>query len=169
MAYIANKPVRFDRNYKVGEIIPPEVIEPKMIRKLMDMGRIVSVNLPADKADHAPDAPENTDKTSELPQESVQDASDCAESTGDTNIPGSEEMELNGQNTLPVQQCESEDEAEFMNPPLEITQDDGKADSQAQENVQSVSAKDDEFVCSVCGKSFGSKNALSAHSRIHTH
>ena len=46
MAYIANRPVRFDRNYAVGEIIPEEVIEPKMIRKLQDMGRILHVNLP---------------------------------------------------------------------------------------------------------------------------
>lgn len=45
MAYIANRPVRFDRNYAVGEIIPEEVIEPKMIRKLQDMGRILHVNL----------------------------------------------------------------------------------------------------------------------------
>lgn len=168
MAYIANKPVRFDRNYKVGEIIPPEVIEPKMIRKLMDMGRIVSVNLPADKADHVPDATENTDKTSELLQESVQDASDCAESTEGTNIPGSEETEQDGQNTLPVQQCESDDKAEFMNPPQENTPDAEKAASQPQESVQDASVKDGEFVCSICGRSFGSKNALSAHSRIHT-
>lgn len=46
MAYIANRPVRFDRNYAVGEIIPEEVIESKMIRKLQDMGRILYVNLP---------------------------------------------------------------------------------------------------------------------------
>ena len=29
-AYIANKPVRFDRNYKVGEVIPDGVISPQM-------------------------------------------------------------------------------------------------------------------------------------------
>ena len=38
MAYIANKPVRFDRDYKVGEIIPDEVIAPGMTRKLVEMG-----------------------------------------------------------------------------------------------------------------------------------
>ena len=32
-AYIANRPVRFDRNYNVGEIIPAEVIAPQMRRK----------------------------------------------------------------------------------------------------------------------------------------
>lgn len=30
MAYIANKPVRFDRNYQVGEQIPMEAITPNM-------------------------------------------------------------------------------------------------------------------------------------------
>lgn len=168
MAYIANKPVRFDRNYRVGEIIPPEVIEPKMIRKLMDMGRIVSVNLPVDKADHVLVAPENTDKTSELPQESAQDASDGSESTDGINIPDGKEKEQDGQNMPPVQQSESEDDAEFMNQPQGSVLEDEKAASQAQESAQDVPVKDGEFVCSICGKSFGSKNALSAHSRIHT-
>lgn len=167
MAYIANKPVRFDRNYRVGEIIPPEVIEPKMICKLMDMGRIVSVTLLADKADHAPDAPENTGKTFELPQESAQDASDGSESTDGIN-PDGEEKGRGGQNMPPVQQSESEYDAEFMNPPQESVLEDEKAASQAQESARDVQVKDGEFVCSVCGKSFGSKNALSAHSRIHT-
>jgi len=60
MAYIANRPVRFDRNYAVGEIIPEEVIEPKMIRKLQDMGRILHVNLP----DGTGNAEETHDDTS---------------------------------------------------------------------------------------------------------
>lgn len=47
MAYIANKPVRFDRDYKVGEVIPDAVIAPGMTRKLMEMGRILRVDLPA--------------------------------------------------------------------------------------------------------------------------
>lgn len=46
MAYIANKPVRFDRDYKVGEIIPDAVIAPGMTRKLVEMGRILHVDLP---------------------------------------------------------------------------------------------------------------------------
>lgn len=55
-----------------------------------------------------------------------------------------------------------------MNPPQENTPDAEKSASQPQESVQDASVKDGEFVCSICGKSFGSKNALSAHSRIHT-
>ena len=47
MAFIANKPVRFDRDYRVGEVIPQEVIEPKMVRKLIEIGKIVEIDLPA--------------------------------------------------------------------------------------------------------------------------
>lgn len=164
MAYIANKPVRFDRNYRVGEIIPPEVIEPKMVRKLMDMGRIVCVDLPTGGADHAS---ENTDEIPEPAQQGVLDEADSAKSTDAAKIQGYEEAEHDGQNTLPVQQCGPGDKAEFMNPPQESARDDGKADSQVGENAQSAPAKGGEFVCSVCGKSFGSKNALSAHARVH--
>ncbi len=44
--YIANKPVRFDKNYNIGEIIPTEVIDPKMTRKLTEMGRIIYTDIP---------------------------------------------------------------------------------------------------------------------------
>lgn len=47
MAFIANKPVRFDRDYQVGEVIPQEVIDPKMVRKLIEIGKIVEADLPA--------------------------------------------------------------------------------------------------------------------------
>lgn len=42
-AYIANKPVRFDRNYSVGEIIPEGIIVSEMRGKLVEMGRILAV------------------------------------------------------------------------------------------------------------------------------
>ena len=50
MAYIANRPVRFDRVYGVGEIIPDAVIDPKMARRLADMGRILCVEIPSEAA-----------------------------------------------------------------------------------------------------------------------
>ena len=75
MAYIANRPVRFDRNYAVGEIIPEEVIEPKMIRKLQDMGRILHVNLPdgTGNAEETHDAATGQDE----PQEGADGAEDA--------------------------------------------------------------------------------------------
>ena len=41
MAYIAGKPVRFDRNYSVGERIPDSVIDPRAVPRLINMGRII--------------------------------------------------------------------------------------------------------------------------------
>lgn len=43
MAYIANRPVRFDRDYAIGEVIPESVIDPKMTTKLINMGRIIRI------------------------------------------------------------------------------------------------------------------------------
>lgn len=43
MTYIANRPVRFDRNYAIGEKIPDGVIDPKMTAKLIGMGRIIRI------------------------------------------------------------------------------------------------------------------------------
>ena len=103
MAYIANKPVRFDRDYKVGEVIPDDVIAPSMTRKLVEMGRILCVDLPPSGGSaETPSAP------------ALEGAEDCPE---------------------------GEDEP--------------------------VPEPGGEFVCLDCGKAFGSKNALSAHSRTH--
>ncbi len=61
MAYIANKPVHFDRDYKVGEVIPDEVIAPGMTRKLVEMGRILCVDLPqGDGGEESPGQPQET-------------------------------------------------------------------------------------------------------------
>lgn len=100
MAYIANKPIRFDRDYHIGEIIPETVIDPMMARKLTDMGKIICVTLP-------------TDGGAEVTPDSAGQPTGGAEST------------------------------------------DGAA-----EGAQ-------EFKCDICGRAFGSANALSAHSRVH--
>ncbi len=80
MAYISNKPVRFDRNYAVGDVIPDEVIDPKMTRKLVEMGRIISVDLPTTggSAENAPVSP-------------LDGAGSGAEGEGGTNTQGEEE------------------------------------------------------------------------------
>jgi hypothetical protein len=44
MEYIATKPVRFDRDYGIGEIIPPHVIHPNTIKRLVDAGKIQRMN-----------------------------------------------------------------------------------------------------------------------------
>lgn len=77
MAYIANRPVRFDRDYKVGEIIPDEVIAPGMTRKLVDMGRILRVDLPQRDTDGPGDQ--------ESPQGGAGSGPDGVDSAGDVN------------------------------------------------------------------------------------
>ena len=70
MAYIANRPVRFDRNYTIGEKIPDRVIDPKMTTKLISMGRIIRIpepqseqDTPAKDAEQAQDGDNSTDGT----------------------------------------------------------------------------------------------------------
>lgn len=59
MAYIANRPVRFDRDYAVGEIIPDGVIDPKMTTKLVGMGRIIRIPDIPKSAPQPTDAPDS--------------------------------------------------------------------------------------------------------------
>lgn len=110
MAYIANKPVRFDRDYKVGEVIPDAVIAPGMTRKLMEMGRILRVDLPAPggNAESSPSpAPEDTQggaggeggtitpKEAEAPARGAESAPGEAQDAHpgeDTNVPASGEF-----------------------------------------------------------------------------
>lgn len=71
MAYIAGKPVRFDRDYAIGERIPDSVIDPRAVQRLINMGRIIRT---------ADDAVEEKPSTKEKSAESVPE--------GDTTISG---------------------------------------------------------------------------------
>lgn len=51
MAYIAIKPVRFDRRYSIGEIIPDAVVDPARAPKLQEMSLIQAA--PEEAADAA--------------------------------------------------------------------------------------------------------------------
>lgn len=108
-AYIANKPVRFDRNYAVGEVIPDEVIEPTMTRKLVEMGRIIHVDLPdtVDSAENAnvppPDGAvsgaegEGGTNTHDEPEAPVEGAEDGAETPPESEGEGEPEPEAGGE------------------------------------------------------------------------
>ena len=52
MAYIANKPVRFDKDYSIGEIIPDEIIDPKMEKRLISWGKILYISNENGNADN---------------------------------------------------------------------------------------------------------------------
>lgn len=77
MAYIANKPVRFDRDYRIGEVIPEGVIAPGMARKLAEMGRILCVDLP-----HGGVPEENRRQPQNDPQEDAENGFDGRENIG---------------------------------------------------------------------------------------
>lgn len=114
MAYIATKPVRFGRDYRVGEMIPEGVIAPSMTRKLVEMGRILHIDLPGgadetsgeqqndpqDGAESAPDSDSdgegiNTQPDGEPPQDGAESGAGGAEdeaSGEDTDVPTSREF-----------------------------------------------------------------------------
>ncbi|MCI8843876.1 MAG: C2H2-type zinc finger protein [Oscillospiraceae bacterium] len=85
MAYIANRPVRFGRDYKVGEVIPDEVIAPGMARKLAEMGRILRVDLPSGGG-----AEENHGQPQNDPQDGAESAIDGDSGAGEANQPEDE-------------------------------------------------------------------------------
>lgn len=94
MAYIANKPVRFDRDYKIGEVIPEDVIAPGMTRKLMEMGRILRVDLP-----HGGVPEENRRQPQNDPQEATENGPDNDSGAGDTDTqPDSESPQEGAEN-----------------------------------------------------------------------
>ena len=51
LKYIATRPVRFGRDYMVGEEIPASVIDPRAVKRLVELGRIRR-----DKAEDVADA-----------------------------------------------------------------------------------------------------------------
>lgn len=91
MAYIAARPVHFDREYKIGEIIPPEAIDPAMSRKLIEMGKIIEVSLPEPK------------KLGPAPtgEESPETTPDAAESAKDTSTSEADEPRAERQGSTP--------------------------------------------------------------------
>lgn len=57
--YVAAKPVRFDRDYEVGEIIPNEVINLATIGRMITFGRVARID-PDTLPQPAPTAPPAT-------------------------------------------------------------------------------------------------------------
>lgn len=91
MAYIAARPVHFDREYKIGEVIPPEAIDPAMSRKLIEMGKIIEISLPE------PKKPEPAPTGEESPETTP----NAAESAKDTRTSEAEEPQAEGQDSAP--------------------------------------------------------------------
>ncbi len=154
-AYIANKPVRFDRNYKVGEVIPDEVISPKMGRRLMEMGRILRVDIL--------DAPAST----EPPQGNTEPPKNSTEPLqGSTESPtGGEKPPQEGAQppTGGMDDADKNAQEETIDP------SEGKSDGQEGKLTDAglIAGTAEEFVCEACGRTFQSQQGLAAHSRSH--
>lgn len=62
MAYIALKPVRFSKDYAIGEIIPEKDVNPSMAKNLIGWGKIAAVG---DNAANSPVTDPNLNDTGE--------------------------------------------------------------------------------------------------------
>lgn len=101
MAFIANRPVRFNRNYQIGEVIPDKEIDPRMVAKLISMGRIICVDLPTEGSAETP--PDNVGSPTEDESEAeglntqadtenaTEDESDGTEGSAETETKDAEE------------------------------------------------------------------------------
>lgn len=110
MAYIANRPVRFDRDYAIGETIPDNVIDPKMTTKLIGMGRIIHIpdkGEPEDTATDGAESPVDGDNgeggtdTSEDTENAPDGKSDGAEGAES----GEPSEETDGQEEFKCEEC----------------------------------------------------------------
>ncbi len=154
MAYIANKPIRFDRDYHIGERIPEMVIDPMMARKLTDMGKIICVTLPAEGG-------------AETTPDSAGQPTDGAESTDGINTQEDTENAPEGQNEATEGGTEADEEGTKPPSTAETTPDSAGQPTDGAESTDGTAEGAQEFKCDVCGRAFGSANALAAHSRVH--
>ena len=137
MAYIANRPVRFDRNYAVGEKIPDEVIDPKMTTKLIGMGRIIHIadTDPTGNAEK-PTGGENGQgevNTNTQSENATEGESDGVSGTNDGNDGGT----------------------------------DGESNPAPAADPADSEEKPKEYRCAECGKTFATANGLASHTRTH--
>ena len=157
MAYIANKPVRFDRDYKIGEVIPEDVIAPGMTRKLMEMGRILRVDLPRSGVPE-----ENRRPPQNGPQEGAENGPDSDSVIGNTDTQPDDES--------PQEGAENDPDSDSVIGNTD-TQPDDESPQEGAENGpdggDTGAPASGEFICEVCGRAFSSQQALAAHSRSH--
>ncbi len=98
MAYTALKPVRFSRNYAVGEEIPDSEVSPGMAKKLVEWGQIAPVSA------NAPNSGGNAPKSSENDTDGIvhADKSNAAEGQNQPPNGANNQLPENGEFTCAV-------------------------------------------------------------------
>ena len=142
MAYIANRPVRFDRNYAIGERIPDSVIDPKMTTKLISMGRIIRI--------HDQDQEQNT------PADGAGEPQSGENGAGGTKHQGDEENAPEGKSDGADGTPDSNGD-DTAHPEPAVGNDEPQGDTEEKK----------QYICAECGRAFTSANGLAAHSRSH--
>lgn len=139
--YVAAKPVRFDRDYAVGEIIPEEVVTPSAAKRLVKLGRIAEVG-------------------SESKAEVVVKC-DCFETCVGLfeYILGVEYDDETPDVDERIEACKAayEDSGD--------DESDGTSDDEPQNPPPETSGG--EFICPVCEKPFANKAGLASHMKTH--
>ncbi|MCL2487414.1 MAG: hypothetical protein FWE80_01885 [Oscillospiraceae bacterium] len=188
MAYIAKRPVRFDRRYHVGETIPGSVIDTRMVERLVKQGRIavlpddmitleavpVGVVLKADTLEERVAAAEELFGIEPDESEGVTDrVENCltalAEILSEEYIPEPEDDDQ--------QEPPPEDDAVRENAGGDDGEDTGQEepDGGDAETTDEGAADTDtggetdpaKFACPVCGKMCGNKSGLTRHMVTH--
>lgn len=197
MAYIANRPVRFDRDYAIGEVIPESVIEPTMTKRLVAMGKIICADIPTWNG--AGENPASTEDGAEKPTEGGEatdgtNTQDEAENATDGESDGTEGVLIEelpagveATNDVPPGALEPNEDGtynvydqdgnvtgtisaeEYESAGTEQPQTTEEEYPVAGENPVSTEdgADGEEFKCEECGKVFKSANGLAAHMRVH--
>ena len=171
--FVATKPVRFDRNYVVGEVIPAEVINPRNVKRLIDWGKIQRVTTPlsADEAECGEQAAEITRLTAEIDRlrmenNELRDKIDNIQAAGIADDGISKPTD----DGVPATSGEG-------NPPETPEKPDGDAGSAGDADTPSeinteqdgaqAAATGASFICPVCGKQCATKSALTSHQKTH--
>lgn len=182
--YIATKPVRFDRDYVKDEEIPASVIDIRMVKRLIEAGKIAVVTIPDG------DEPQKNPSDSYLEQsvaviesilgidygetmpdldtriesckagiEEIRQAVEKLNSEGDGEL-DSEKKPYEGDGVqLSINTLENAGDINIQ-ADLETSLDTLQNDTEAVNNALT-------FTCAVCKKVCGSKSALTTHMKTH--
>ena len=157
--YIAAKPVRFDRDYDTNEEIPAAVINPKVIKRLVKMGKIAIVNAPDD-------IPPN-DLLSGDPRQNIVFIETVLNIECDEALSLEERAEVCRTVIMQIRQAMEElkaAEAEQQNGDINNTEPETKQD--AEQGVTDSAKKSEglpDKACPVCQRVLGSQSALTTH------